>query len=69
MLKPYHDAVIRLQSIFDSAVDGIIIINTRGIIEEVNPATQKLFGYNEDEMIGNNVNMLMPHQFAVKHDE
>lgn len=69
MLKPYHDAVIRLQSIFDSAVDGIIIINTRGIIEEVNLATQKLFGYNEDEMIGNNVNMLMPHQFAVKHDE
>lgn len=64
----YHDAILRLQVIFDSAVDGIIIINTTGIIEEVNLATCTLFGYNKEDMIGNNVSMLMPHHYAVKHD-
>ncbi len=68
MLKKQSDTNIRLQTVFDSAVDGIIIINTAGIIEEVNRAAQTLFGYAKEEMIGNNVNMLMPQHFAVKHD-
>lgn len=69
MLNNYHDVSLRLQSIFDSAVDGIIVINSKGIIEEANEATIKLFEYSMEEMIGQNVNMLMPQDYAVKHDE
>lgn len=50
----------RLNAIFDTAVDGIIIIDRKGIIQMVNPAVSKLFGYDDLEMIGNNIKMLMP---------
>lgn len=59
----------RLQAIFETAVEGIISINERGIIEAVNPAAQKLFGYRAVEIIGKNISMLMPSPFSEEHDE
>lgn len=67
-MNDYQDAVIRLQAIFDDAVDGIIIIDSRGIIEEVNKSACVLFGYNENELVTKSINMLMPHKEAVRHD-
>lgn len=67
-MNDYQDAVIRLQAIFDDAVDGIIIIDSRGIIEEVNKSACVLFGYNEDELVKKSINMLMPQKEAVRHD-
>jgi PAS domain S-box-containing protein len=52
----------------DSAVEGIATINSEGIIEYVNPATERLFGYGADEMIGRNVSMLMPPPDREHHD-
>lgn len=52
----------------ESAVDGIINIDQHGIIESVNPASCRLFGYSEDEMIGQSVNMLMPSPQQEEHD-
>ena len=49
-----------LQSILDTAVDSIITIDGRGIIESVNKATMERFGYAETELIGQNVSILMP---------
>jgi two-component system, LuxR family, sensor kinase FixL len=63
-----NDYKLRLEAIFDAAVDGIIIINQVGIIEEVNGASCRLFGYEASEMIGNNVNMLMPMEYSKMHD-
>ncbi|SBS33163.1 Phytochrome-like protein cph2 [Marinomonas aquimarina] len=57
------------QALLNAAADGIIIINFRGIIETFSPAAEKLFGYQADEVIGQNVSMLMPKDVAVKHDE
>jgi PAS domain S-box-containing protein len=48
--------------------DGIITIDRSGIIQTVNPATEQIFGYKADEMIGNNVKMLMPESYAKEHD-
>lgn len=62
------DAASRLQAIIETAVDGIIAINDRGIIESVNPATCKIFGYTEGEMLGQNVSMLMPEPHKRNHD-
>jgi PAS domain S-box-containing protein len=37
-------------------------------VRTVNPATQKLFGYTESELIGQNVSLLMPEPFRSRHD-
>lgn len=63
-----RDAEARNRAILQTIVDGIITINKRGIIETVNPATENLFGYSAEEMVGNNVSMLMPNPYRDNHD-
>ncbi len=50
------------------AVDGIISIDTQGLIHSFNPAAEKMFGYRTDEMMGQNVNRLMPEADSKQHD-
>jgi PAS domain S-box-containing protein len=57
-----------LQSIFDSAVDGIIVIDARGLIKAFNPAAERLFGYTATEVLDQNVTVLMPSPDAEQHD-
>jgi two-component system sensor kinase FixL len=57
-----------LQSIFESAVDGIIVIDARGLITAFNPAAERLFGYRADEVLGQNVKVLMPSPDHEQHD-
>jgi PAS domain S-box-containing protein len=58
----------KLRGILESAVTAIITIDDRGIIESVNPATERLFGYNVAELVGHNVNVLMPEPYRTEHD-
>ncbi len=62
------DAITRLKSIFESAVDGIIIIDNKGRIEDVNTAACGQFGYDKAELIGEKVNILMQTEHSVHHD-
>ncbi|QEF98820.1 Sensor protein FixL [Stieleria maiorica] len=57
-----------LLAILEAAVDAIIVIDSRGTIQTVNPATSTLFGFSKEEMLGQNVNMLMPSPFREQHD-
>ncbi len=57
-----------VKAIIDNAIDGIITIDGRGIVESINPAGCKLFLYTPDEVIGNNVSMLMPSPYKSGHD-
>src|SRR5262245_39963670 len=57
-----------LQSIFQSAVDGIVVIDAGGLIKAFNPAAERLFGYGAEEVLGRNVNMLMPSPDREQHD-
>ncbi len=58
-----------LKAIFETAIDCIIVIDERGQIQMVNEATTKLFEYEREEMIGQNVRMLMPDHHRVQHDQ
>jgi diguanylate cyclase (GGDEF)-like protein/PAS domain S-box-containing protein len=59
----------RLMSVFESAVDGIIMIDGRGSIEYFNAAAERLFGWSGDEIVGQNVRRLMPPSHASAHDD
>jgi two-component system sensor kinase FixL len=58
----------RWRTVVESAVDGIIVINSGGLIEAFNPAAERLFGYAEHEALGENVSMLMPSPHREAHD-
>ena len=62
------DKEARAESILETAVDGIIIISSQGVIESFNPAAEKIFGYTAQEVIGQKVNILMPQPHRSRHD-
>mgnify|MGYP003393361565 CR=1 FL=1 len=57
-----------VESILNTVIDAIIVIDETGIIQSVNPAVEKLFGYTPEELIGKNVSMLMPNPYSREHD-
>ena len=54
------EAAAQLKAVVETAVDGIITIDEDGIIESVNPAVEKIFGYLAGEMINREIGLLMP---------
>jgi PAS domain S-box-containing protein len=61
-------AALQLDAVIQTATDGIIIIDQRGSILKFNDAASKLFGYQVEELLGRNINMLMPRNYSEKHD-
>lgn len=66
LLRRSQETSSELRTIVDAAVDGIIKISDRGIILSYNDSAERILGYKAEEVIGKNVNMLMPHRDA--HD-
>jgi len=58
-----------LNAIIQNAIDGIITINDRGIIETINPSACNLFQCTPEEVVGKNVSVLMPPPDKERHDE
>ena len=56
-------------NVLDSVVDAILTINDQGVIQFVNQATEKLFHYSADELIGQPVTILMPEPYASQHQQ
>lgn len=57
-----------VESIVETVIDGIITIDSKGMIQSFNSAAERLFGYKPAEIIGSNVNCLMPQPYAAEHD-
>ncbi|MDQ6902408.1 MAG: PAS domain-containing sensor histidine kinase [Bacteroidota bacterium] len=58
-----------VKAIIENAIDGIITIDNRGLIETINPAACLLFGYSSTEVTGKNISLLMPKPDSELHDE
>lgn len=58
----------RIRAIVETVVDGIISIDAKGFVRTANPAAERIFGYAAEEMLGRNVNMLMPEPYHSAHD-
>lgn len=67
-MQAIKDNEARMRAIVETVLDGIITISEWGIIETVNPAVTRMFGYTEEEMVGQNVKMLMPNPYKDEHD-
>ncbi len=57
------------QTLAETSREGIVLADTRGDIQFVNPAVLKLFGYRHGELIGQNVRQLMPREHSTRHDD
>ena len=57
-----------LNSILETAPDAIIVIDERGLILSFSAAAEPIFGYSETELLGENVNTLMPSPDRERHD-
>ncbi|MFA6973037.1 MAG: PAS domain S-box protein, partial [Gallionella sp.] len=56
-----RDSTAQIQTILNTVVDGIITLHAiGGIVETVNPAAERMFGYTAAELIGQNFSMLIP---------
>ena len=62
------DSEVRMRAILDTLVDGIVTIDERGTVQSANPATERMFGYSAEELLGSNVALLMPEPFRSEHD-
>jgi two-component system sensor kinase FixL len=56
------------QALLGTAVDGIMVIDGQANVLVYNTACERLFGYLPDEVLGRNVNMLMPEPYRGEHD-
>ena len=57
-----------LKSVLERMADGFVTISEEGIILSANTAIEKMFGYPENEIVGKNVNILMPDAYASNHN-
>jgi two-component system sensor kinase FixL len=56
------------RALLDAAVDAIVVIDDKGILEEFSLAAQRMFGYTAEEVIGRSVNILMAEPYRSRHD-
>tara|TARA_R110002073_G_scaffold60488_1_gene152094 strand:+ start:5968 stop:8133 length:2166 start_codon:yes stop_codon:yes gene_type:complete len=68
MTAGLQQSELKTRSIIDSVVDGLIVIDEFGNIDSYNPACERIFGYEPDEVMGRNLKMLMPPRFRDEHD-
>ena len=59
----------RIRGVVASILEAVIVIDVHGSVQSLNPPGEKMFGYTEREIIGENVSMLMPSPYREEHDQ
>ena len=63
-----RDSESHLRSILATVPDAMVVIDETGHILSFSAAAERMFGYNEEEVLGENVSMLMPSPDRERHD-
>ncbi len=67
-VRQLEEQGLRFESLFEALPDAVIIIDENGSMEYSNPATERLFGYTNEDLTGQNVRTLMPEPYRSHHD-
>jgi two-component system sensor kinase FixL len=57
-----------LHALIDTVPDAMVVIDVKGTIISFSKGAERMFGYAEDEILGENVRMLMPSPDREQHD-
>lgn len=68
MTTELRDSEENYRTLVEFAPDAIIVMDEHGLIQDCNPAAELFFGYPMEELVGHNVNMLMPSPHREAHD-
>ena len=63
-----EEALARARGYFESSVEGIVSVDGAGMIRQLNPRGQELFGYREEELVGQPIEVLVPQRFLYRHE-
>jgi two-component system sensor kinase FixL len=66
--RALRESEAHLRSVLETIPDAMVVIDTKGIIQSFSTTAEKLFGYQAQEAIGQNVSMLMPNPYRAQHD-
>lgn len=64
---PPNDTENSFQVIFQTSNEGIVVADAEGKIKLANPQSQRMFGYEAGELVGKNIDMLVPRSVGAKH--
>jgi len=68
-VSPYSHQHNILDSVFESAIDGVIVIDDHGIIQRINQSACQLFGYQKEELLNQNIHILVPSPHHEQHNQ
>ncbi|WP_158976432.1 PAS domain S-box protein [Cellulophaga sp. L1A9] len=68
MIDNYKDSEL-FKGIFESSVEGILVVDPQGLIIKANPSVEKMFGYELGELVDKKVEDLIPHQYGKSHEK
>ncbi|WP_051249556.1 PAS domain S-box protein [Maridesulfovibrio zosterae] len=66
--KSLEDREAKLSALFNGVIDAIVTADSKGDIITVNPAAEKIFGYEHKELVGKNVRQFVPPELRPHHD-
>jgi PAS domain S-box-containing protein len=61
------DSTEALSALFEFATEGILVVNSKGEIIKINPSASKMFGYKKDELLGEQIERIIPDRFVSAH--
>lgn len=64
-----RESELRYRLLWETATDAIVLADAQGVIQFANPAVQQLFGYQPEEIIGQNLTLLQPESLRASHRE
>jgi len=67
ILREVEENKSYLKTIVDSVIDGIITIDSNNMILSVNPSASIMFGYDEKELLGKDMDVLIPDKYKMQH--